>query len=347
MKMINDSKLFRYPLKFLFLTEKDNYLIFLKKLNPMSVLPMSEVVIANVDEDIVNLTQPYKIRENESLVIEDYGTWTRKTGITLNYDSNSFAERRRNFHKSEITLSVVVNKIEHTKIPDFDDFPESNSDEPYFFQDFANINYLMQYLNATYSLRVFNSYGYLNNTTGRFDGMAEDIYEERSDLSGSYLILSEDRQRIMEFLKPTETFAAQARFILKKPAMSYIENIYYMTFTYKVWIASLVILGVMAVSLYVLLNWEVKMATKDNALKALYWKKIHPNRFYSLEYGLDKVQDGNFAFQVILGPAYKYILRKYTNYDICKLQELAGYMDTVTSSGAPKTSQYKKLFRIG
>lgn len=71
-------------------------------------------------------------------------------------------------------------------------------------------------------------------------------------------------------------------------------------------------------------------STKDDALRDLYKKKIQVNKHISLENGLKRVQDGNFAFQVVLATAYNHILKTYTNYDICKLQELPGYMNVST-----------------
>ncbi|KAJ8931043.1 hypothetical protein NQ314_016071, partial [Rhamnusium bicolor] len=321
-------------------------------------------------------------------------------------------------------------------------FSESTVDEPYFFQDFPNIYTVIQYLNATFTFRIFDSYGHLNKTTGQFNGLVQDLYEERSHIAGTFLVLSEERHLMVEFIKTFGYWSTKVKFILKKPSLSYIENIYYMTFTNKVWIASLVVLVIFAVVLYILLNWEanylnenqkqkkftisditlisleavcqqgtltdsasysgrtiiyilftafmfiytaysayilvllqsttpitsIRMlvdsriecgglnisflmayyeAAKDDALKDLYRKKIYPNRFYSFEDGLKKVQDGNFAFHVILGPAYNYILKKFTNYDICKLQELPGYMNAEMYTAVPKTSQYKELFKVG
>ncbi|KAI2473963.1 Ionotropic receptor 75e, partial [Diabrotica virgifera virgifera] len=67
--------------------------------------------------------------------------------------------------------------------------------------------------------------------------------------------------------------------------------------------------------------------TKDPDLIELYKKKIHPNRFYSLEVGLQKVRKGNFAFQTDIGPSYNYIIRTFKNYDICTLQELSSFIN--------------------
>lgn len=44
---------------------------------------------------------------------------------------------------------------------------------------------------------------------------------------------------------------------------------------------------------------------------------------------MKKVQEGNFAFHVPLGPAYNYVSEKFTNYDICGLQTLPGYINVI------------------
>ncbi|KAJ8966577.1 hypothetical protein NQ317_016738 [Molorchus minor] len=77
------------------------------------------------------------------------------------------------------------------------------------------------------------------------------------------LILSPDRQMIVEYLKSYGYWSTKSKFILKKPSTSYMLNIYYMTFAGGVWIASLVVLLTFAVVLYVLLNWEIKFLNND------------------------------------------------------------------------------------
>ncbi|XP_023026955.2 ionotropic receptor 75a [Leptinotarsa decemlineata] len=435
---MNVSNLFRYPLKHLFLLDISSYYRFLSKIKYCDVFPMSEVFVAVFDHLEVNIYQPYKIRKPESLTLEHYGNWSSQNGLTYFYKNIPTTSRRRNFHKSEVIVSVVVNNNKSFEVANFDDFAEAKADEPYFFQDFPNVYSLLQYMNASFTFRVFTSYGYLNETTGKFDGMVNYVSEGKADIAGTALFLTEERHKVVEFIKTFDSWGS--KFILKKPSMSYIENIYWMTFTNKVWIASIIILIIFGTFLFYLLNWEKRKSqsgrrtytvsditlmsfeavcqqgtyidsatysgrlmifmlftafmflyvaysayilvllqstkpissirrlvdsriecgglnisfmmpyyhlTKDEALKDLYSKKIHPNQFFTLEDGLRKVQDGNFAFQVILGPAYNYILKTYTNYDICKLQELSGFMNAKMYVAVPKSSQYKKIFKIG
>lgn len=48
------------------------------------------------------------------------------------------------------------------------------------------------------------------------------------------------------------------KFVLKKPSKSYVENIYFVTFTSKVWMAGLAVLLLFACVLYPMLNWETR-----------------------------------------------------------------------------------------
>jgi hypothetical protein len=72
---------------------------------------------------------------------------------------------------------------------------------------------------------------------------------------------------------------------------------------------------------------------KKGPLRKLYEKKIYPDQYFPLEVGMKKAQDGNFAFHVAMQSAYEYILKHFTNHEICGLQELPGYIEV--SPNAP------------
>ncbi|CAH1100781.1 unnamed protein product [Psylliodes chrysocephalus] len=353
------------------------------------------------------------------------------------------ARRRRNFQKHEVVILAVVNSNKSFLI-NFDDPPPSSLDEPFFLENAPNIMNMIYYLNASHIFRPYKVYGHFNQTTGKFYGMVNDLAQGLGDITGSALFVSEERQRILDYIAIATTWGG--KIILKKPSMSYIENIYLMTFTGQVWIASLLVLITFGITLYILLNWEkhnlvntgknikikysvsdatllsfealcqqgttIESATisgrillvflftafmflyaaysgyilvllqstkpiesikhlldsrlecgginisfimdwynvnKDPALRALYHKKLHKNRFLTLENGLARVQEGNFAFHTALSVSYIHILKTFTNYDICKLQELPGYLSINNGMyfGAPKTSQYKEFLKIG
>ncbi|KAI2473962.1 Ionotropic receptor 75e, partial [Diabrotica virgifera virgifera] len=70
------------------------------------------------------------------------------------------------------------------------------------------------------------------------------------------MMLTEERARAINFLAKADTW--KIRFLLKKPSMSYVENIYLMTFTAEVWIATVSILFMFCLAIYFLMNWEKK-----------------------------------------------------------------------------------------
>ncbi|XP_050503367.1 uncharacterized protein LOC126882445 [Diabrotica virgifera virgifera] len=75
-------------------------------------------------------------------------------------------------------------------------------------------------------------------------------------------MLTEERARAINFLAKADTW--KIRFLLKKPSMSYVENIYLMTFTAEVWIATVSILFVFCLAIYFLMNWEKKELQNEN-----------------------------------------------------------------------------------
>ncbi|XP_064211385.1 uncharacterized protein LOC103313532 [Tribolium castaneum] len=86
---------------------------------------------------------------------------------------------------------------------------------------------------------------------------------------------------------------------------------------------------------------------RKGPLRHLYLSKIYPDQYYPLEVGMKKVQQGNFAFHVSLQSAYEYILHYFTNYEICGLQELPGYIEeNLGYIAVPKLSPYKDLFKV-
>ncbi|KAH1014072.1 hypothetical protein HUJ04_002967 [Dendroctonus ponderosae] len=67
-------------------------------------------------------------------------------------------------------------------------------------------------------------------------------------------------------------------------------------------------------------------APKTGVLRKLYLKKIYPNNYYEKIDGWEKIQEGNFAFFAPVVISYRYFIQNFTNYDICALQELDGFL---------------------
>lgn len=87
---------------------------------------------------------------------------------------------------------------------------------------------------------------------------------------------------------------------------------------------------------------------KNPLHRELFDKKITSKGFYSPEDGVAAVRKGFFAYHTLLPPAYDFVMETFTDYEICSLQELEGF---VGFGGAffflKKNSPYKEIFRSG
>ncbi|VEN42926.1 unnamed protein product, partial [Callosobruchus maculatus] len=83
--------------------------------------------------------------------------------------------------------------------------------------------------------------------------MMGDIIEGKSDITGLAFIPTDIRCQYLDLIKSFQQYGT--KFVLKRPSLSFIENIFLMTFTKKVWLATLLVLIIFGCVLYFLLNW--------------------------------------------------------------------------------------------
>lgn len=85
---------------------------------------------------------------------------------------------------------------------------------------------------------------------------------------------------------------------------------------------------------------------KNPLHQELFDKKITTKGFYSPEQGVEAVRKGFFAFHTLLAPAYDFVSEKFTDYEICSLQELDGFVgDGFAYFSVKKGSHFKELFK--
>lgn len=123
-------------------------------------------------------------------------------------------------------------------------------------QDFSTTRCLLDYCNANYTITIEKSYGYLNETTGQYDGIVGDLQNGIGDLAGNTMFMVKGRLEVVDYVKMLNQ--GSFRFIFKQPPLSYTSNIMADSFRTSVWISMLIVLLLFAVALYVILNWESK-----------------------------------------------------------------------------------------
>ncbi|CAH1979700.1 unnamed protein product [Acanthoscelides obtectus] len=118
---ISDQHLFESPAKYLILVDAGSHDKLLKMMERLEILPMSEIVIATfLSDSLAHLYKPYKISKDTSLILEACGKWSKNDGMR-NLCNELKIERRHNFGKYNIKISVVVKKNESINIKNFDD----------------------------------------------------------------------------------------------------------------------------------------------------------------------------------------------------------------------------------
>lgn len=305
-------------------------------------------------------------------------------------------------------------------------------------QDYLSMMCLIDYLNASFTIVTEESHGYLNQTTGKWSGIIQDLLTEKVEIDGTGMFITKERLEVVDCL----SFAnpAKVKFLLRKPPLSYVTNILVIAFKRTVWISMMAVSVFFAFALYLILNWETKRkkinhqdtySTSDIALivfeaicqqgsfteprsvpgrtimlilflafmflfvsysanvvvllqstgnipnlnallnsrmtagalnvtymiwylnnlknplhKELFDKKITTKGFYSPEHGVEEVRKGFFAFHTLLAPAYDFVSEKFTDYEICSLQELDGFVGNgFAYFFLKKGSHYKEIFK--
>ncbi|XP_068992023.1 ionotropic receptor 75a-like isoform X1 [Neodiprion pinetum] len=216
----------------------------------MSIFPDSDVVIGQrVKSDFIKLISIYRPSNVRNLVIEDRGYWKDGLGITLNSTRIS-SVRRKNLQGTPLKSCLVI--TDPDSINHLTDFEDRHIDT------IAKVNYpwilsLVEIMNATVSFETVESWGYRasNNTWSGMIGMLD---RKEIDLGGTALFFTKERIDVIQYISlytPT-----RAKFIFRRPSLSYVSNVFVLPFRPTVWIASMVFIILVSVLLYVAWKWE-------------------------------------------------------------------------------------------
>lgn len=94
----------------------------------------------------------------------------------------------------------------------------------------------MDFLNATVSYSVSNSWGYQDSKTGQWTGLMEDLIAKGYELGATPLFFTLERVDLIEYISmPSPT---RSKFVFKSPKLSYTDNVFLLPFDHFVWFSS-------------------------------------------------------------------------------------------------------------
>lgn len=95
---------------------------------------------------------------------------------------------------------------------------------------------------------------------GQTDGKAKlNSYLNIRNFAGTVLIQKKDRMFAVEYVLPPAALSLD--FIFRKPALASITNIYVLPFTQAVWLATVVLIFILAAALIIASFWEMKIVS--------------------------------------------------------------------------------------
>ncbi|XP_055603749.1 ionotropic receptor 75a-like [Uranotaenia lowii] len=217
---------------------KDEQLEFYStELKSLPLLVSSEIfIIIKASPTYFEVKQLYKIYEQESLSVEDFGIWDSGTFRDVRLGKVT-SIRRLNLNGHTLKASMVVtdpetlNHLEDYKDKHIDTITKVN---------FILTNALVQYMGAVVNYSVVSTWGYLNTSSGEWSGMIGELSSRTADLGASPLFFTTDRIAVIEYVAMTS--ATRSKFIFRSPKLSYTENVFLLPFDDFVWLCIVVII---------------------------------------------------------------------------------------------------------
>lgn len=96
--------------------------------------------------------------------------------------------------------------------------------------NFMLTNDIVAFMNATVHYSIVSSWGYLNSTTGQWDGMIGELVRGEAQVGASPLFFTADRVGTIQYLSMTSP--TKSKFVFQAPKLSYTENVFLLPFGY-------------------------------------------------------------------------------------------------------------------
>ncbi|XP_037910845.1 uncharacterized protein LOC119651354 isoform X2 [Hermetia illucens] len=194
----------------------------------------------------------YRVRPSLPYIFEYFGHWD-ETGLQINHTSMVLSRRRRNLQKIPLKVTIVI--TQNQSMDHLEDYQERHIDS-IGKVNFAVTKVLLESLNASSIYNRVNTWGYLNQSTGNWTGMMEELVNGRSDIGGTSLFFQTNRIPLIDYLSMVTP--TRSAFLFRAPPLSTVSNIYLLPFTNLVWLTTGFIVVLAVIFIFTILMVQTK-----------------------------------------------------------------------------------------
>ncbi|CAF4834369.1 unnamed protein product [Pieris macdunnoughi] len=248
----NDTNKFRNPSRWFIIEQAE-------KLDNYNFLFDSDVIVAEMKENLYSLFILYKTHNHGALIKESFGTWTASNGLNKTSEMDKPASiRRKDLMGLPIAASIVIsdNRTKNEIMTLRNIFVDTVAKSGY-----RQICPLYDFLNASMVTLYTDTWGY--QTNGTFNGMVGDLVQGKAELAGTMIFITKSRLDILEYLvypSPPTT-----KFVFRLPPLSYQNNLFLLPFRPKVWLCILGLIILLTTILLINAYWEYeKLDIRNN-----------------------------------------------------------------------------------
>lgn len=128
-------------------------------------------------------------------------------------------------------------------------------------------NHLMIFVNGSVKYSIVSTWGYKNQTTGKWNGMVGELLDNEADIGATGLFFITDRVALLEYISNPSSL--RGGFIFRAPKLSYTNNIYLLPFDRLLWICLAILVLAIAACLGGAVMIELKILP-DSKVRFVY-----------------------------------------------------------------------------
>ncbi|KAK9721133.1 Ligand-gated ion channel [Popillia japonica] len=188
---------------------------------------------------------------------ENYGYWSFDDGLVEYLKKYPLSQRRHDLKQQNLKVMIrITNNDTWNHLEDF----RHTSIDGFTKLSFGSSKCLFEYCNANVTYSGTEFFGY-KDKTGNYNGIVGALMRGEIDTSGSPMFTRIERVPLITYMTMQSPY--YIKFILKKPPLSYVKNIFFSAFEYKVWAAVILSFVVLTIASLFIYNMEAKQ-TKIN-----------------------------------------------------------------------------------